>query len=766
MHKKNWIDKIIKKLNNLTRENIIFIIFIFWVIIIISKTFSYTVLNHDFYKSLADKQQIWEVEIPVTRGNLYSSNGTIFATSINKNDLAIDPTIDWDLWKLTVYLRDLVFKELCESNSKKKCYEGVLKFVKKLEIEDFTMDEEYIKWLIFERLKKKLSEKKVTSVLIYEKLSDYAVKNIQDLFIQGIYITDNNLYVNPEEIIDIKNVALTLSKYIDIPILRLEYLLRKREKKYIPIIKKLSIDWFEELKWYMDDEKDAIKKWFLSKQEAISNFIILDPYPQRYYPEKSIWSQIIWFIDSLWVWHYWIEWYFNDILKWNDWYIISRKDINWRIIDPISLKLWDSMWEWARIHTTIDRNVQKKVEELLEKWVKKFLANRWTVVVMNPKTWEIISMANYPSYDPNFPWDVYEMEKVTWGKYPNPIEDLKWIDVYTIDNKLWKEYFYDWKKLLLRKVTLDELGNTSVIKFKYKNDFWPWVYQNSAISALYEPGSIMKAFTVAIWIDSWEINYYDTYKDNKNKVTIGNYEIKNVSSKCMWDNVTFAHALNYSCNVWMLRIAQKYWPAISYEYLNNFGFSEKTGINLEWEVTSVIRDFRDWSRAELFTKSYWLWISVTALQMATAYSVLVNGGLYIKPHIIDYIKFPNGKKVEFKKEIERRVIKEQTSKIIIDLLHDSIVWWVAKRWNVEWYNIWWKTWTSQIAKNWWYEKWVASTYWSYAWFWPIEDPKFVIIVKLERPRMWWWYWGTTSSYIFKDIAKYLLNYYEIPKNWA
>jgi cell division protein FtsI/penicillin-binding protein 2 len=96
------------------------------------------------------------------------------------------------------------------------------------------------------------------------------------------------------------------------------------------------------------------------------------------------------------------------------------------------------------------------------------------------------------------------------------------------------------------------------------------------------------------------------------------------------------------------------------------------------------------------------------------------------------------------------------------MLNDSINNWVALNWNVPWYSLAWKTWTSQIPYKWKYEKWVWTTIWSFAWFWPIEDPKFVIIVKLDRPRTEE-YWGKTSAFIFRDISKYLLEYYHIPK---
>jgi cell division protein FtsI/penicillin-binding protein 2 len=96
------------------------------------------------------------------------------------------------------------------------------------------------------------------------------------------------------------------------------------------------------------------------------------------------------------------------------------------------------------------------------------------------------------------------------------------------------------------------------------------------------------------------------------------------------------------------------------------------------------------------------------------------------------------------------------------MLLDSTTNGVAKVWAVEWYSLAWKTWTAEIPYKWRYETWPWYTNASYAWYWPVEDPKFTIVVKLERPRTSQ-YWGSTSAYIFKDIATYLFDYYEIPK---
>jgi len=769
MRKKGLIDTIMNNkkvktyLNHLNKIHFIAAFFVLFSLIIIWKMFTYTVVDYKFYKTLADKQQIWEVIVPVTRWTIYSSGDmeTVLWTSLNLNDVAIDPQMKWDKDKLAYFLQDIIYKQICYLKSRIVCKDNLLKYLKVLDIEWYQPTEEFIKKMLLERIQKKLLETKVTSVLLDQELNNEQISRIVQLWLTWIYPTWNYIYVNPEEISSNVLVAGKLSTIMNFSKEELEYLIRKRELRYIPVINKLSINVSEYLKKYLDDEKEATRKWILDIDKSIYKFFILTPKPNRLYPESDVASQIIWFVDNAWEWHYWIEWQFNNILRWNNWKIVSRKDIKWRIIDPISLDKNDLTWEWANIVLTIDRNIQKKVEWILKAWVKKYKANKGTIVIMDPKTWKVLSMANYPSYDLNNYWDVYELEKVKYSKYPDPKIDLLWYPVFVEDSENGDKYYYDNKEIYLRKATREELWDVTLVKYKYKNDFGSQVYKNDAISSLYEPGSIMKAITVAIWLDTWEINTHSMYMD-KWKVTIDNYTISNVSKKCLWYH-SFAHALNYSCNVWMIRIFQKVWKVLAHQYFNDFWFWELTKIDLQWEVFSAIKPWERWSKAQLLTSSYWLWVSITPLQMASAYSVLANGGVYIRPRIIEEIRFPEWKNIKYKKEEERRVIKKSTSDTITKLLVSSAQDWVAKNWNVEWYSVAWKTWTSQIPYRWKYETWQWSTIWSYAWFWPAEDPKFVIIVKLDRPRTGGGYWGSTSAYIFKDVASYLFDYYWIPK---
>lgn len=777
---KNEFDKIVYRLRkNNTINNIfekwqdihtIMLFFIFCFLIVLWKLFSYTVFDYEYYTWLADKQQIWTFSVPMNRWTIYSSierdwknePSSYFAASINLYDIAIDPQAKWNITRLWEYLTDMVYHEVCEWKTSSKCKANLLKFLRVIDLEDFENSEEYVKKTISWRIIPRITQKKVTSVLFGYEFTASQIAQLTAQKITWVYPTWTSVYVNPEEFSQTDENLAKMSSILWMPQEEIRTLTRKRDLRYVSIYNKISVDASEDLKTLISDEKNAINKWVLSKEESIYGFFIMTENPSRYYPEWEIASQIIWFIDNEWTWKYWIEGYFNEILKWNNWKIVARKDVYNRIIDTISsINNEDIIWEWIQVVTTIDRNIQKKVEEILAEWVELYKANKWTVVVTEPKTGRILAMANYPTYDINSYSDVYELEKVTAKKYPNPTVDLLWYTVFVEDTIKWKKFIYDNKEIFLREASEEEIANRAIVKYKYKNWYWAWVYQNDAISSLYEPGSIMKSITFAIWIDTWEITADMKYED-KWSVKIDNFEIKNESNSCLWYH-TFAHSLDFSCNVWMIRIFQRVWKALVAEYLENFWFWEKTWIDLEWEVYAPLSAWEKWSTANLFTKSYWLWIATTPIQMASAYNVLANWWIYVKPKIIEKIIYPNWTVFEYKTEERRRVIKESTSQVMTKVLHNWAVNWLAKNGLVEGYSIAWKTWTAQILYKWKYQSWPGRTNASYAWYWPIEDPKFVIIVKLERPRTNV-YWSATSWRIFSQVASYLFDYYWVPKS--
>lgn len=755
-----FIIKIKHLLSQYPREYYVFSFFGIFLFFIISKLFSFTIINSEYYKTLALRQQTSKTLLQVSRWNIYSSNEKwkVLATSVDLDDLAVDPSIEGDKSKLAEFLRDIIYSEICYLKSNTQCRKSLQKFIETLDLPDFRMNEIYIKDKIAEKLQSILSRTKVTSVLIKDNLTVEQIFDLEKLKLAWVYVNGSNLYVNPEEIIDQNFIANKISSVTQDNIDDIKFLIRKRILKYLPLLSKISIGTSETIKQKLSEEKQAYSRWFIGKEKLIGSFIILSPNWQRYYPENDMASTILWFVDNDGEWKYGIEWYFNDVLKWKNSNTYAKKDIMWRMIEPMSFEDQTNI-AWANITLTIDRNIQKAVEEIIDTDLATYRANSISVIIMDPKNGAIITMATNPRFDPNTSWDAYELEKVTYMKYPNPPIDLLWARVLAVDNIKGTEYIYDGKKIYLREISREELNDWKLEKYVFTNRKWWGIYKNDIIQDLYEPGSIFKPIVFAAAIDSGEMSRYDMYQDN-GFVQIDNYKIKNVSKQCIGYN-TFQNAMNYSCNVWMINIAKKIWASIFYKYIDNFGLGKKTWITLEWEVFWRLDPYERWSRAQLFTTSFWQWITATMLQMASVYSVIANGWVYYKPQIVKSIEFPNGKTIVNKAEATHRVIKESTSKTMMQVLLDSVDHGVAKNWAVKWYSVAGKTGTAQIAYKWKYESGEASTMWFYAQIAPVEDPKFVMIVKVERPRSSIYGWETVARTAAR-ITQYLFNYYAIP----
>lgn len=756
----------IQLLEGIPREYFVYIFFIFFSLYILWTAFSYTVLDYSFYNQLANKQQTGAISIPVTRGNVYASSVLdeskkhILATSVELSDLAIDPQMIWDTEKLRDFLVNILYLEMCQGESQEVCYKKVLRFLKKSDIANFNFSETYIKNLIEEKVESRISKTRVTSVLVRPELSPDDEKVLLSWKIKWLYPNPHGVYINPEELTEVDRLTHLYTTYFGEDEEKFSYKIRKRDLRYIALYQKLSLTTSDEIRYHLREEQEALEQWIISPEESIGKFLILTPRTQRIYPEHETWSQIIGFIDNAWVGHYGVEWYFHNELKWDPGKLVGKKDILWRPIEVHDFgNKENSSEEWVDIYTTIDRNIQKISEELIQKWVEKYWANKWTIVVMEPKTGKVLALANYPKYDPNSPWEVYVLEKISSEDIKNPETELlgKW--VFVEDLATGDPFYFEGKEIFLREASREEYVEEDLQKYTYTNNFGASVYKNDAISSLYEPWSIMKAMTVAIGIDSGEINAYERYQDI-GKVTIDNFPIENDSDKCLGYH-TFTHSLSYSCNIGMIRIVQRVWKALFHKYLHDFGFWDLSGIQLDGEVFWKIDPFERWPVSKLLTSSYGLWVSVTPLQMAAAYNVIANGWVYMRPYIIEKVVSSEGKVIEYQPQKIRRVLYEDTANTVTNMLVKGVQDGAARNAGVPGYAIAGKTGTSQIAYRGKYEEGVGSTYASFAWFAPAEDPLFVIVVKLERPRQNQ-YGGRTSAFIFSELAAKLLDYYQIP----
>lgn len=772
------IARIIQHFRRLDRIGIVLYIWISYTLFLCFMAFNYTVLDGDFYKKAAYEQQTMLLKNAASRGSIYSSEDSlhgVLSVSTNLGNLAIDPSQDGSRTKLIVFLSDIVFDEYC-TYSTSPCLENMANYLH----EDITG----MKDITVSAMKKKIGDyltgkmdAPIESVLVQENLNETLADSINAWKDPSLFFVANNLYVNPTKVGDRNTLANRLANILWVSEEKILPKFEPKKRKHLDIIRKMSVSTRDAITKRMEAEQTAIKKLsgenrtlFLSG--SIFQYIKIEDNLIRYYPERSIAGQITGFIDGGWVWRYGIEGYFQDLLQTESPTERVVKDSAGRPITGYLGTDLTGIKNSADISLTIDRNIQKEISTRLERAVKSFRANKGSVIVMDPKTGAVISMVNYPDYDPNSFTDVYEMEKVDYNTYGNPYFDLFGIPLFIPDTQSGTIISnIDGQRIKLRTATEDEIKNFGIEKYKYKNKYGVGVYSNPIITDLYEPGSVFKAITTAIGIDTGEIDPNDTYYDKWSiELDYGGgqkWKISNLASQCSWRH-TYIHALDWSCNVGMIDIISKIGPSLFYKYIFDFWFGNKSNITLDGETYSRIDPYEKWSRTQFFTMSFGQGIDVTMLQMAAAYWVLANGGVYMEPYIVESIVYPDGRKIDTIPSPIRRVIKEDTAKKITYMLVDGVRNGFAKKGGVAGYTIAGKTGTSQIPYKWGYENRILGqdighTITSYGWYAPANNPKFVLIVSIDRPRSST-YSEYTSSALFSEVAQYLLEYYKVPKN--
>ncbi len=284
-------------------------------------------------------------------------------------------------------------------------------------------------------------------------------------------------------------------------------------------------------------------------------------------------------------------------------------------------------------------------------------------------------------------------------------------------------------------------------------------FVNSAVSQPYESGSVFKAFTVATGIDSGKINPDTTYTDT-GVVKEAGYSIHNSDMKANGVQ-TMTQVLEKSLNTGVIYIEKLVGNKKFADYIQRFGFGEKSGIELPGEVPGNIKNLNNPKiTINFFTASFGQGISVTPLQLISGYAVFANKGVLMKPQIVDRLRYSDGHEEEIKPEEVRQVISESTAEQISKMLRSVVVEGHGKRADVPGYLVGGKTGTAQIAKSGskGYEE--GMNIGSFAGYAPIDDPKFVVLVKIVNPRDVQWA-ESSAAPAFGQVMKFLLKYYKV-----
>ncbi len=284
------------------------------------------------------------------------------------------------------------------------------------------------------------------------------------------------------------------------------------------------------------------------------------------------------------------------------------------------------------------------------------------------------------------------------------------------------------------------------------------VFNNQAIFESYEPGSIFKPFTMAAGLDSGAVEPATTYED-KGVVKIGAHEITNSDLKTHGTQ-TMTQVLEKSLNTGVVFVVRKVGREIFKRYVDNFGFGEPTGIELTSESSGDTSNLG--RRGEIYsvTASFGQGISVTPIQLVSAFGAIANGGKLMKPYIIEEIRSASGLEARIEPKLTRQVISPHAANVLASMLTAVVENGHGKRAGVPGYFVAGKTGTAQIPhpSGGYYKD---ETIGSFVGFAPTTNPRFVMMAKLTRPQGVKWA-ESTAAPLFGEIAKFLLNYLEVP----
>ena len=345
---------------------------------------------------------------------------------------------------------------------------------------------------------------------------------------------------------------------------------------------------------------------------------------------------------------------------------------------------------------TIDRTVQYATCKSLEKALTRYDAESGSVIIMETKTGAIRAMCNYPSFDPN-----------------------NYSDVDSAD-----------------------------------------VFNNNAVYAAYEPGSVMKSVSMAIAIDQGKVEPDTTYKDEGEIKFAGGNTIRNAGNE-KYGLVNMKEVLASSINTGIVFATSEVNNKIYEDYMQKFGFGQPSGLNISQDFSGDISLLAKEGDIFKATASYGQGITVTPMQMVSAINTIANRGRLVQPYLVSQIRYGDEIVEEYKPRVLRQVIDTATASQVSAMMVHVVDSGHAGKAKVDGYYVAGKTGTAQVANSETGRYDDYKTIHNFVGFASNDDPKFTMIVKLDYPTAAR-YSADTAAPLFGEIAKFLLEYYQIP----
>jgi cell division protein FtsI/penicillin-binding protein 2 len=289
-------------------------------------------------------------------------------------------------------------------------------------------------------------------------------------------------------------------------------------------------------------------------------------------------------------------------------------------------------------------------------------------------------------------------------------------------------------------------------------DYSENLYVNPFITDLYEPGSTFKPIVMSSAMDAKLVTPDTKCNACAGPVSVGGYQLETWDNK-YFPNTNMIDVIKHSDNTGMVFVAQKLGVNRMINYLGKFGIGDNTGIDLQGEVSASLKPENAWYAVDLATTGFGQGISVTPIEILDATAAIANNGVRMQPEVVKAVQDADGNTTMIQPKVLDQPINGAAAKVMTQIMVDAVNKGEASWARLKGYSIAGKTGTASIPVAGHYDP--TQTIASFVGFAPADNPKFVMLVILNRPTASI-YGADTAAPIFFDIAQSLLRYYGIP----
>lgn len=470
-------------------------------------------------------------------------------------------------------------------------------------------------------------------------------------------------------------VAEVLEEYFSIDQATVKKTLEEQpNSRYVVLRRKMTYDEKKPYDDFLSSEDENDQKII----SAVSSGIWFEESYQRMYPFSTLACDLIGFTsgDDIGLWG--IESYYDKMLSGTD----GRK--YGYLNDDVDLqKVTEEPHNGKTIVSTVDINIQRIAEKYISEFMQETGAKNVAALVMNPNNGEVLGMASAPVFDLNKPRD-----------------------------------------LTIAGYTEDQIANMSD---QDMSDVLYQVWRNFCVNDTYEPGSTVKTMTVSYALDQALVDPDENFVcDGGQTYTDGTF----VSCNSVHENLTLTGSIVHSCNDVMMQLSDRIGAASFIQMQKLFGFGQLTGIDLPGEAScaATIYTADTMGPVELWTSSFGQGYNATMVQVASAFSSIVNGGYYYKPHVVSEIASDSGNTIQMiDKTLMRTTVSNTTSEWMKNALYQTVESGSGQPPQVAGYRIGGKTGTAEKVP-----RGTKARLVSFIGAAPIDDPQLVVYVVVDE----------------------------------